>query len=232
MVVLDHRPLVAEGVASLLRDFFEVDAVATSREAFARCLLTARPDVVVVGIGMGDDGGRARALLDVAVKSSGRYRVVGMVGRTDIEAMTDVLTAGVSSVVSTSASRTELQQAVIDAMSGSAVMTPAEMATIMVQLRGTRQPEEPNLPSLSPRETEILGALVNGWSTARIAETLGISTNTVRTHIQNMLGKLGVHSKLEATAAAARLGLVTEAPDLPGASPSNVSPLRRRDWNS
>ena len=56
------------------------------------------------------------------------------------------------------------------------------------------------LGRLSPREREILGLLANGWSNRRIAEECFLSLNTVRTHVQNVLVKLGVHSKLEAVA--------------------------------
>jgi DNA-binding NarL/FixJ family response regulator len=54
--------------------------------------------------------------------------------------------------------------------------------------------------TLSGREREILGLLANGWSNRRIAEECFLSLNTVRTHVQNVLVKLGVHSKLEAVA--------------------------------
>ena len=54
--------------------------------------------------------------------------------------------------------------------------------------------------TLSTREREILGYLSAGWSNRRIAEQCFLSLNTVRTHVQNILVKLGVHSKLEAVA--------------------------------
>jgi RNA polymerase sigma factor (sigma-70 family) len=58
----------------------------------------------------------------------------------------------------------------------------------------------PALDRLSVREREILGLLAKGWSNRRIAETCFLSLNTVRTHVQNILVKLSVHSKLEAVA--------------------------------
>ena len=63
--------------------------------------------------------------------------------------------------------------------------------------------------TLQVREREILGLLANGWSNRRIAEECFLSLNTVRTHVQNVLVKLGVHSKLEAAALAVRQGLVS-----------------------
>jgi DNA-binding NarL/FixJ family response regulator len=65
------------------------------------------------------------------------------------------------------------------------------------------------LRSLSGRERQILTLLARGYSNRRIAEVSVLSLNTVRTHVQNVLVKLGVHSKLEATALAVRQGLVS-----------------------
>jgi DNA-binding NarL/FixJ family response regulator len=63
------------------------------------------------------------------------------------------------------------------------------------------------LRSLSERERQILALLIRGYSTRRIAESCHLSVNTVRTHVQNVLVKLGVHSKLEAVALAMGRGL-------------------------
>jgi DNA-binding NarL/FixJ family response regulator len=65
------------------------------------------------------------------------------------------------------------------------------------------------LRSLSGRERQILSLLARGYSNRRIAEACYLSLNTVRTHVQNVLVKLGVHSKLEAAALAVRQGLVS-----------------------
>jgi DNA-binding NarL/FixJ family response regulator len=65
------------------------------------------------------------------------------------------------------------------------------------------------LRSLSMRERQILTLLARGYSNRRIAESCYLSINTVRTHVQNVLIKLGVHSKLEAVALAVQQGLVT-----------------------
>jgi two-component system nitrate/nitrite response regulator NarL len=65
------------------------------------------------------------------------------------------------------------------------------------------------LRGLSERERQIVALLVRGDSNRRIAESCQLSVNTVRTHIQNVLVKLGVHSKLEAAALAVRQGLVS-----------------------
>ena len=60
------------------------------------------------------------------------------------------------------------------------------------------QTSDSPLARLSPRERQVLALLSRGWDNARIGKDLFISQHTVRTHIQNILEKLGMHSKLEA----------------------------------
>jgi ATP/maltotriose-dependent transcriptional regulator MalT len=65
---------------------------------------------------------------------------------------------------------------------------------------------------LTRREWQCLGLLVHGHSTSAIAGALGVSTTTARTHIQSLLTKLGVHSRLQAVALTIRTSLLTSAP--------------------
>ena len=86
------------------------------------------------------------------------------------------------------------------------------------------------LRSLSERERQVLDLLARGYSNRRIAEACYLSLNTVRTHVQNVLVKLGVHSKLEAAALAVRQGLVQHrGPPGLGATPPEPGG-RRRPW--
>lgn len=72
---------------------------------------------------------------------------------------------------------------------------------------------------LTSRELEVLAMLVEGASGAEIARRLRVSPNTVRTHVQSLLTKLQVHSRLEAAAFAVRHGLVPVSPKPPQGSP-------------
>ncbi len=63
-------------------------------------------------------------------------------------------------------------------------------------------------PRLTPRQRQILELIAAGYSTSEIAKKLTLSTETVRNHVRNMLSELGVHTRLEATATARRLGLL------------------------
>jgi DNA-directed RNA polymerase specialized sigma24 family protein len=70
--------------------------------------------------------------------------------------------------------------------------------------------DNPALYRLSPREQKILSLLAKGWSNRRIAQESFLSLHTVRTHVQNILVKLGVHSKLEAVALALEHGQTSD----------------------
>jgi DNA-binding NarL/FixJ family response regulator len=85
---------------------------------------------------------------------------------------------------------------------------PAATAAPVQVLNGRDDHAQLLLRSLSERERQILTLLARGYSNRRIAESCYLSINTVRTHVQNVLIKLGVHSKLEAVALAVGRGLV------------------------
>jgi len=71
-----------------------------------------------------------------------------------------------------------------------------------------RATDRPPIESLTPRELEVLHALADGLPSPEICERLFISKNTLRTHVQNIMGKLRVHSKLEAVAFALKNQIV------------------------
>jgi RNA polymerase sigma factor (sigma-70 family) len=76
----------------------------------------------------------------------------------------------------------------------------------------------PAFNRLSPREREILSLLAKGWSNRRIAEECLLSLHTVRTHVENILAKLEMHSKLEAASLALEQGWTSAAEDLEAAA--------------
>src|SRR5512132_1883062 len=83
--------------------------------------------------------------------------------------------------------------------------------------------DEERLDRLNPRERKVLALLGRGWSNAQIGRELYISPHTVRTHVQNILQKLEMHSKLEAATFAMQHAL---APRRPRSAASAASPSR------
>jgi DNA-binding CsgD family transcriptional regulator len=97
---------------------------------------------------------------------------------------------------------------------GLVLVAPGEEADLVARIpgppaRAPRTPGRDGRPStLSPREIEILDYLVDGWSNAEIASALRIGIRTVRFHLGNIYGNLGVARRGEAVREAVRLGLV------------------------
>lgn len=85
--------------------------------------------------------------------------------------------------------------------------TTAEVAARRQPAVRSTETARPPTSELTPREQEVLRELMSGATSAMIAAHLGISGHTVRTHVQNIFGKLGVHTRLEAVAVALRAGL-------------------------
>jgi DNA-binding NarL/FixJ family response regulator len=119
-----------------------------------------------------------------------------------------------------SGTRTVLR-AVQAALDGEGVVPRAMLPELFRRLLdlGERNADSP-LNRLSPREREVLALLGRGWNNARIGRELFISPHTVRTHVQNILQKLEMHSKLEAATFAMQRDVAPRrlAVDTPGTS--------------
>jgi RNA polymerase sigma factor (sigma-70 family) len=101
----------------------------------------------------------------------------------------------------------EVVRAIHDAAAGEIVLDPQDLSSAMREMaqdRERRRDIDLLVGQLSPREREVLSLLVQGATNDDIARKLHLSVETVRTHVRNLLRKLGVHSKLEAAAFAIR----------------------------
>jgi DNA-binding NarL/FixJ family response regulator len=121
--------------------------------------------------------------------------------------------AGASGVVSTGRSTDNMVAAVRQAVAGRRVITPRDEADLLVELREHRRTTEKRLnqfATLSARESDVLGAMMQGMSAAAIAERSYVSVATIRSQIKAILRKLGVNSQLAAVAMAYRAGWTPE----------------------
>jgi two-component system, NarL family, response regulator LiaR len=94
------------------------------------------------------------------------------------------------------------------AAAGQVQLTPRAAARLMQAVSAPESPEE-----LTERETEVLRLLAQGQSNKQIARNLQIGEKTVKTHVSNILSKLGVQSRTQATLYAIRVGLVSASPE-------------------
>lgn len=134
--------------------------------------------------------------------------IVVLSGREDPDDAGRLLSAGALCWIRKSASAAELADALSLAARGQASVPPDMLAQVIRRLAATgtvaREAAE-LLSSLTPRERDVLEAMVEGLSRREIAERLFLSVNTVRTHVQHVLAKLHVHTALEAVAVAIQM---------------------------
>jgi DNA-binding NarL/FixJ family response regulator len=198
-----------------------------------RMVLDLQPDITVVGTALtGDEGLRLAlethpdvALVDYhmpvmsglevikGLKSARELtRVIVLTGDTDEALMADAIAEGAAGYLTKHQAAREVVDAVRKAAEGEPVIPPFMIPRILSHFEQQQQQDQQAdlmREKLSTREIEILQQLARGADIRAIGETLVISHHTVRTHIQNILNKMGVHSKLEATTLALKLGLIT-----------------------
>jgi DNA-binding NarL/FixJ family response regulator len=204
LVIADPQQLLAEGLAILLdaEDDFAVVGVAHDGPGALELTAEHQPAVLLLGASLPGSALAATSTAVKAVSSATKLLVLAGQGRGDPVAA--VTAAGADGVLPTDSSSRQVANAVRAVVTG----TPA-----VVMATGPPRPRrdpgvELRVGTLSNRERELLGLLASGWSNRRIAQECFLSANTVRTHVQSILVKLGVHSKLEAVAFAYQHSLV------------------------
>jgi DNA-binding NarL/FixJ family response regulator len=148
-------------------------------------------------------------------------RTVVLAERDDPAVAAAALQAGACGWVAKDSSLSRLLHVVRGVLKGETHLPPLLLTGVLEELTSTREhrtESERLVHSLTPREYEVLRCMVAGLGRKAVAERLYLSPHTVRTHMQNVLGKLGVHSTLAAVALARRAG-VPPAPGQEGTEP-------------
>lgn len=174
------------------------------RHLLSRCR-AARPDLVLIAVD--EDFLSWMDVLSTCVGAIPDVSVM-VVGDLPPTAATEAVARGARGFMSYSASLDDLRSSIDTVCRGGTVVAGADLTRIIDRLADMPAPRPSSRPQLSQRELEVLRRVAAGESTGEIAEALGIEPPTVRKHVQNVLAKLGLHSKLQAAAYAARRGLV------------------------
>jgi len=210
VLIIDDHKLFAEAIRSALGSDglrMEMLPVATSAKEGLAAVKSGKPDLVLVDVGLPDESGveLGRKILDAFPGST----VLAVTALSDPELLREVIKAGFHGFITKDTPMARFVDSIQAAMSGQ-IVVPQRLAA---RVAGAQSAEERDAGMLSaqltPRERDVLATLVEGARSEEIARRLSISPNTVRTHIQNILTKLQVHSRLEAAAFAVRYGLVS-----------------------
>jgi two-component system, NarL family, nitrate/nitrite response regulator NarL len=175
----------------------------------AAAVESIHPDVVILSATLAAHGG-VRASCLIRERSPDCWIIV-LADVEDQRLLTDGLGCGASGYLTKDCSLEELVEAIRAVARGETLIPQMMLGPLISDLLDRRRDHESallKLGDLSPREREVLGLVARGAKTSAIAETLFISPETARTHIQNVLTKLGVHSRLEAASFVIENGLL------------------------
>jgi NarL family two-component system response regulator LiaR len=203
MLVDDHT-MVRRGLATFLRVFddLELAGEADSGEEAIQICGHVLPDVILMDLMMpGMDGAAATRIIR---QQFPQVQIVALTSFKEQDVVQNALQAGAIGYLLKDVSADELAVAIRAAHSGRATLSPEATQALV---NAANQPPAPG-QDLTERERVVLALMVEGLNNTQIAARLVVSPSTIKTHVSNILSKLGVASRSEAVALALRSGLV------------------------
>ena len=204
VLLVDSQPLFNEALEALFTRDGEHQVVGRSsspKEAFAM-VQGLEPDLVLVDAALGLS--ESPSLVDRVLRERPGTKVIALGDDRDANLLMTALKAGAAGVVGKTHGADTVLRVARGVLNGEGAVPRTMVLEVTRRLIAGEQFSGSPLARLSPRERQVLALLSRGWDNARIGRDLYISQHTVRTHIQNILEKLGMHSKLEAAAFAMR----------------------------
>jgi DNA-binding NarL/FixJ family response regulator len=211
ILVVDDHAVVRRGLVAFLQSEPDLDLVAAASGGAQALELLAQldsegrlPDVVLMDLQMAAPDGIASTR-----EIRARYRHVEVVALTSFGEESRVhaaLDAGAAGYLLKDAEAHEVAAAIRAAHRGELQLDPAIARRLMASLSAT--PAADPAAAMTPREIEVLRVVGAGKANKEIAAELGISERTARTHVSNILSKLGLHSRTQAALWAVSEGMV------------------------
>ena len=210
LLLVDDHEVVRSGLRMLLENEADLDIVgeADTGEKALEMVGTLKPDVVIMDITLPDISG-----IDITKRVKEEHPDVAVVALTiheDQQYFFEMLQAGASGYVPKRAAPDDLINAIRASHRGEMYIYPS-LAKLLVGdflARGGEERTKETMNGLTPREGEVLSLLAEGKTNDEIADFLSISVHTVARHRENLMGKLGLHSRSELVKYAIRKGVI------------------------
>ncbi|HMD88682.1 MAG TPA: response regulator transcription factor [Anaerolineaceae bacterium] len=204
VMLVDDHAMVRRGLATFLKVFDDLQLAGEAENGADAIRLCAkiRPDVVLMDMVMpGMDGVSATRAIR---QQFPQVQVLALTSFKEGNLIKDALEAGAIGYLLKDVSADDLARAIRAAHAGQATLSP-EAAQSIVQ--AANQPPAPGL-DLTEREREVLRLMIEGLNNTQIAGSLSVSPSTIKSHVSNILSKLGVASRTEAVTLALRNRIV------------------------
>jgi two-component system, NarL family, response regulator LiaR len=205
VMLVDDHAMVRRGLATFLKVFDDLQLAGEADSGAAAIKLCGEvlPDVVLMDMVMPDmDGATATHIIR---QKYPQVQVIALTSFKEGELIKKALEAGAIAYLLKDVSADDLVRAIRAAHVGRTTLSP-EAAQALVE--AANQPPIPGL-DLTEREREVLALMVEGLNNTQIAGRLTVSPSTIKSHVSNVLAKLGVTSRTEAVTLALRHKLVT-----------------------
>jgi DNA-binding NarL/FixJ family response regulator len=206
VLIADDHEVVRRGLRTFLdlQDDIEVVGEAEDGEEAVSASERLTPDVILLDLVMPRRDGVA-AIPEIRRRSP-RTRVIVLTSFLDDDKLLPAVRAGAAAYVLKDIQPPELVQAIRTVHGGDSLLHPAAAARVMAELAADG--ERRAGATLTPREREVLGLIARGMPNKVIARELRVSEKTVKTHVSNLLGKLGLTDRTQAALYAVREGIV------------------------
>lgn len=206
VLLADDHAAVAEGIAALLKDLFQIVGIVHDGRALLTAAAELEPDVIVTDITMPLLNG-VHAIRQI-ISAKPRSKIIVLTMHADPDLAVQAFRAGASGYLLKTSSGEEIIAAIRDVMQGRAYLSSLLTKDLISVLIEARSKTEPAGSSLTPRQLEVLQLIAEGQTMKEIANTLNISPRTAESHKYDMMQQLGVQTTAELIQHAIRLKLV------------------------
>ena len=206
VAIIEDNRLVREGMTDMLNDLPDVKVVLAATSLKAGKLKDANPKVVLLDVGLG--GKNSLRLAERVQKEMADCRVIVMDLLPVHEEIADFVNAGVAGFILKDATFDDFVGTIRSVAEGGRVLPPRMTGTLFSQIaraavqRGVS--EALDAVRMTQREREVIALIADGMSNKEIAAQLHIATDTVKSHVRNVMDKLALHSRLQIAAYALR----------------------------